>query len=284
MSQEISPEELAELISDAEFDDETPWSKHQEKLILRALYQLRSAITKLGDYNECVYQMSEIDKSQTRHIRELEQQAKLHQDANGQLEARIVELERERALGIAAINALRAQPPSKEMAELIDASCMGKCKDPECKGCEALLLEIGALEVRAKRAPEPREIYLPVITVQMVADFGVDGLMEKTDAPVNGVPGVTWSQTAVDFAAMLMNLPPRVAPETEEYCTCPADYPQHLGHHPDCNSQRVDPETSTINGPVATSEDGARYSETGDRTDNAGENPARPSLETGESR
>lgn len=29
----------------------------------------------------------------------------------------------------------------------------------------------------------------------------------------------------------------------EPYCTCPDDYPQHMGHHPDCNSQRVADET-----------------------------------------
>jgi hypothetical protein len=29
-------------------------------------------------------------------------------------------------------------------------------------------------------------------------------------------------------------------PEQAPYCTCPASYPQHMGHHPDCTSQRVE--------------------------------------------
>lgn len=101
---EISAEELHELISDAECGDPTPWSKSQEKLILRALRQLRAAITKLGDYNECVFQMSEIDKSQTYRIRDLERELSEVHEANA-----IVTRERN-----AAVQAMRPAHEPKE--------------------------------------------------------------------------------------------------------------------------------------------------------------------------
>lgn len=41
-------------------------------------------------------------------------------------------------------------------------------------------------------------------------------------------------------------------PVPDAYCTCPESYPQHMGHHPDCNSQRADVE------PVAPPNDDAR--------------------------
>jgi hypothetical protein len=50
---------------------------------------------------------------------------------------------------------------------------------------------------------ESWRLSLPVITVQMLADYGQEGFFEKTDQPVKGVAGVSWSQAAVDFACML---------------------------------------------------------------------------------
>lgn len=50
---------------------------------------------------------------------------------------------------------------------------------------------------------EPWRVSLPVITIQMIADYGQEGFFEKTDEAVQGVKGVKWSQAAVDFACML---------------------------------------------------------------------------------
>jgi len=50
---------------------------------------------------------------------------------------------------------------------------------------------------------EPWRVSLPVITVQMLGDYGQEGFFEKTDKPVQGVKGVSWSQAAVDFACLL---------------------------------------------------------------------------------
>lgn len=53
---------------------------------------------------------------------------------------------------------------------------------------------------------EPWRVSLPVITVQMLGDYGQEGFFEKTNQPVKGVAGVSWSQAAVDFACMLQGL------------------------------------------------------------------------------
>ncbi len=54
---------------------------------------------------------------------------------------------------------------------------------------------------------------LPIITVQMLGDLGREGFFEKTDEPVKGVKGVSWSQAAVDFACLL-NVPVVQEPRT----------------------------------------------------------------------
>jgi hypothetical protein len=50
---------------------------------------------------------------------------------------------------------------------------------------------------------EQWRLALPVITIQMLGDYGQEGFFEKTDQPVKGVAGVSWSQATVDFACML---------------------------------------------------------------------------------
>jgi hypothetical protein len=58
-------------------------------------------------------------------------------------------------------------------------------------------------ETKPPLGQEPWRLSLPVITVQMLADYGQEGFFEKTDQPVQGVTGVSWSSAAVDFACML---------------------------------------------------------------------------------
>src|SRR6267142_5798443 len=58
-------------------------------------------------------------------------------------------------------------------------------------------------ETKPPLGQEPWRCSLPVITVQMLGDFGQEGFFEKTDEPVHGVPGVGWSQAAVDFACLI---------------------------------------------------------------------------------
>lgn len=75
-----------------------------------------------------------------------------------------------------------------------------------------LLVEIERLRARSgveTKPPlgqEPWRLGLPVITVQMLADFGQEGFFERTDEPKPGIDGVIWSQAAVDFACLLQGL------------------------------------------------------------------------------
>lgn len=59
------------------------------------------------------------------------------------------------------------------------------------------------VETKPPLGQEPWRLSLPVITVKMLADYGQEGFFEKTDQPVQGVIGVSWSSAAVDFACML---------------------------------------------------------------------------------
>jgi hypothetical protein len=64
---------------------------------------------------------------------------------------------------------------------------------------------------------ESWRLALPIITVQMLGDYGQEGFFEKTDQPVKGVAGVSWSQAAVDFACMLQEqLQKRLSPKASE--------------------------------------------------------------------
>lgn len=54
---------------------------------------------------------------------------------------------------------------------------------------------------------------LPVITPQMLEDFGQEGFFERTEKKTYGVPGWDWSQAIVDFACLLKAGPVEKTPD-----------------------------------------------------------------------
>jgi hypothetical protein len=103
---------------------------------------------------------------------------------------------------------------------------------------------------------EPWRLYLPVITVQMLADYGQEGFMEQTVEPVKGIAGVTWSQAAVDFACMLQGQLQERLQSKAPACLHPADQ-QMVGVKCDlCGEFRERPSD-----PLAQLEDDTAYGE-----------------------
>jgi hypothetical protein len=111
---------------------------------------------------------------------------------------------------------LRSSPePSGIPAVLFDGFAVFKALDDNARkrtGTENVsdvldavvrLLRGPALDEAGRVAPEPPAKRLPVITVKILADLIGEGFFEKTDEPVKGVKGVSWSQAAVDFACMI---------------------------------------------------------------------------------
>lgn len=116
-------------------------------------------------------------------------------------------------------------PDHCSLAGLSDAHTLGYWMGV-AKGFAAIAAQAltgSAVETKPPLGQEPWRLSLPVITVQMLADYGQEGFFEKTDQPVQGIPGVSWSSAAVDFACMLQGrLQERLAvePTTDGYgCT-----------------------------------------------------------------
>lgn len=133
--------------------------------------------------------------------------------------------------GIAEIERLRAA-----LADVAKRLKTGYEPGCDCGGCrtmryaEKALIGV-AVETSAQRCA------LPVITIQMLADFGQEGFFEKTTEPVLGIAGVSWSQAAVDFACLIQGLPAEKAGETSAGRT-PQDYAiEHAGYLADAVGQ-----------------------------------------------
>jgi hypothetical protein len=117
------------------------------------------------------------------------------------------------------------------------------------------LLERRAVETTPPLGQEPWRCSLPVITVQMLADFGQEGFFEKTDQPVHGVAGVSWSQAAVDFSCLIQGLRkdrPAVEPirRHSRDCACTSchyskKFPQVKPHHATCGCFECAPEKAS---------------------------------------
>lgn len=91
----------------------------------------------------------------------------------------------------------------ERLRELAAALQLPACVYDADEVADALRAYADLLEARTPPEATGVRLKLPVITGQMVADYGSDGFLEKTDEPTKGVPGVTWSQAAVDFAGLL---------------------------------------------------------------------------------